>query len=95
MAQEPWCYHPEQIATLTDWQVMYLYLKPASDRAEEMRKQMEKDRPKTPGMPSEPGLPFSADVPMPSLEQVLDAAERLGIDLNKAREGYEMAARKK
>lgn len=89
MAQEPWCFHPEQIATLTDWQVMHLYLKPAMDRAEQMRKDMEKDRQKIPGSPSQPSQPFSADVPLPTLEQILDAAERLGIDPEKAREGYE------
>jgi hypothetical protein len=90
MAQEPWCFDPETIAKLTDWQVMYLYLKPANERAEEMRKQMEKDRPQVPGSPSS-GQPFSADVPMPSLEQVLDAATRLGLDLDKVREGYAAA----
>lgn len=37
LAQEPWCFHPEQIAKLTDWQIAKLYLEPAWERAEKLR----------------------------------------------------------
>jgi hypothetical protein len=40
LAQEPWCFTPEQIGKLTDWQIENLYAKPAMKRAEEMRKEM-------------------------------------------------------
>lgn len=33
LTQEPWVYHPEQIATLTDWQIEHLYARPAVERA--------------------------------------------------------------
>lgn len=39
LAQEPWCYTPEQIARLTDWQIENLYAKPAHERAEQMRRE--------------------------------------------------------
>lgn len=45
LAQEPWCYLPHQIACLTDWQVLELYLKPAAKRAEEMRREMQVNNP--------------------------------------------------
>lgn len=32
LAQEPWCFHPEQIASLTDWQIEHLFVQPAVDR---------------------------------------------------------------
>lgn len=37
LAQEPWCFTPDQIARLTDWQVVSLYLVPAAERAEKLR----------------------------------------------------------
>lgn len=33
MCQEPWCFHPDQIATLTDFQIEWLYLRPAAERS--------------------------------------------------------------
>jgi hypothetical protein len=36
LCQEPWCFTPEQIGRLTDWQILELYAKPASERAERM-----------------------------------------------------------
>jgi hypothetical protein len=65
LTQEPWCFHPEQIATLTDWQIEHLYAKPAIERA----KQIESQRKGKPAMrrdenaatatvqPLEPGSP--------------------------------------
>ncbi len=35
LAQEPWCYTPDQIGELTDWQILNLYAKPAAERAAE------------------------------------------------------------
>lgn len=39
MAGEPWCFTPAQIAELTDWQIVELYVKPAEERAEEVRRE--------------------------------------------------------
>lgn len=41
LAQEPWCFHPEQIATLTDWQIEHLYARPAVERANEAKRRAE------------------------------------------------------
>lgn len=38
LTQEPWCFHPDQIARLTDWQIEYLYFAPARARAAEFRR---------------------------------------------------------
>lgn len=35
---EPWCFDSDQIARLTDWQILNLYLLPAVKRAEEFRR---------------------------------------------------------
>jgi hypothetical protein len=40
LVQEPWCYTPDQVAELTDWQIEHLYARPAAERAEELRKSM-------------------------------------------------------
>ncbi len=40
LTQEPWCYTPEQIGRLTDWQIDFLYARPAVKRAEELRKDL-------------------------------------------------------
>lgn len=42
---EPWGMTVDQICRLTDWQIEHLYLNPAKERAEEMRRQA--------GLPSE------------------------------------------
>lgn len=36
MAGEPWCFTPDQIARLTDFQIEWLYLRPAARRAAEL-----------------------------------------------------------
>lgn len=36
LAQEPWCFHPEQIASLTDWQIEHLYVRPAVERVQRL-----------------------------------------------------------
>ena len=49
LAQEPWCFHPNQIATLTDWQIEELYARPAIERNkkwDEERAAFEMNRPK-------------------------------------------------
>lgn len=33
MGGEPWCFHPHQIADLTDFQIHNVYVKPAVERA--------------------------------------------------------------
>lgn len=38
LAQEPWCFDTEQIARLTDYQLVHVYILPAVRRAEEYRK---------------------------------------------------------
>jgi hypothetical protein len=49
LTQEPWCFHPDQIATLTDWQIEELYARPAIKRNkkwDEERADFEMNRPK-------------------------------------------------
>lgn len=55
LCQEPWCMTPEQFGKLTDWQIEYLYARPAVERAEEMRRDM----------PTKPGAPAPAGSPLP------------------------------
>jgi hypothetical protein len=38
LGQEPWCWHPDQIAVMTDKQIVDHYYKPAEKRAEERKK---------------------------------------------------------
>lgn len=54
MAGEPWCFPPEVIAKLTDYQIDELYLRPAVKRAEAMERERK-------------GLPPAAD-PKPLAE---------------------------
>jgi hypothetical protein len=35
LSQEPWCYTPDQIGRLTDWQILNLYAKPAIERSKQ------------------------------------------------------------
>lgn len=63
LAQEPWCYTPSEIGRMTDWQIEYLYARPAAERAEEFRR-MSKGDPLPPKRPEksnepepEPGTP--------------------------------------
>lgn len=37
-SQEPWCFDPDKIARLTDWQIENLYYKPALEREKEFKK---------------------------------------------------------
>jgi hypothetical protein len=65
LCQEPWCFAPETIERLTDWQITHLYAKPALERAEEIRKSSPDGKPATPkarpaddnAIPHEPGTP--------------------------------------
>ncbi len=100
LAQEPWCFHPNQIARLTDWQIINVYLKPAAKRAEAMRRDMkraESGQPQSYGSNSITSFDavntIDITTDLPSLEQVLDAAEALGKDREEARRAYEKAAR--
>lgn len=45
MGGEPWCFHPAQIADLTDFQIHHVYVLPAVKRA---RKESEKMNPHAP-----------------------------------------------
>ncbi len=85
LAQEPWCYHPDQIARLTDWQIVNVYLKPAASRAAEMRKEMKRNEAGGSPYQSNSLTSFDAEgisitTDLPSLEQMLDAADALGKD---------------
>ena len=45
LAQEPWCGFPEQIASLTDWQIEHLYARPAIERAKQIERERKGDSP--------------------------------------------------
>lgn len=62
LSQEPWCYTPEQIGKLTDWQIRFLYAEPAAKRAKEFQEDFPTgNRPAVPKAESadlgEPGSP--------------------------------------
>lgn len=64
LAQEPWCFHPEQIATLTDWQIEHLYARPAIERAKKWKSHEREDWHEAPGTfepPAPPQVPASPD----------------------------------
>jgi hypothetical protein len=64
LAQEPWCFHPEQIAGLTDCQIEQLYARPAVERAERMEAEREgRTLIKMPGVPTMPKAPSNSDSP--------------------------------
>ena len=50
LAQEPWCFAPAQIASLTDFQLIRVYLEPAAERAKRFRQ----DAPPPPNRPAVP-----------------------------------------
>jgi hypothetical protein len=53
LAQEPWCWHPDQIASLTDWQIEKLYRDPALARKKEWDKQRAEMEERNQSEPSE------------------------------------------
>jgi hypothetical protein len=42
MSQEPWCKMPHDWAKLTDWQIEHLYLNPAIERNERLKREQPK-----------------------------------------------------
>lgn len=64
LAQEPWCWHPDQIARVTDYQIERLYQGPAKRRAEAFDRPGGGSRRNAPGPVADPfanGLPRRAD----------------------------------
>ena len=47
LAGEPFCFHTDQIARLTDWQIVELYIRPAVEKMKEFQEK----HPATPGKP--------------------------------------------
>jgi hypothetical protein len=60
LAQEPWCFHPADVAGLTDWQIENLYARPAAGRIRRLEAPPAETQP-TPGPPAtdlpSPGAP--------------------------------------
>jgi hypothetical protein len=71
LCQEPWCFSIDQIASMTDWQIVTLYLDPAIERSKKLQsdhktpasepksvgKRPERSRDEDTGPPGEPGSP--------------------------------------
>jgi hypothetical protein len=98
LAQEPWCFDPETISNLTDWQIVNVYLRPAMKRAEAMRKEMKRaESGQSQGYQSNSITSFDDPAAieittnLPTLEQVLDAADALGKNREEARIAWEKA----
>ncbi len=90
LAQEPWCFHPSQIAELTDWQVMELYIRPAVKRAEELKKDVDRDRAESPF--SSPSSPSPKASRLPPREQSIDImVDLLGITREQAAADWDRA----
>lgn len=43
LCQEPWCFTPDQVSRLTDWQMLELYFLPAVRRAKDLKDGSEKE----------------------------------------------------
>jgi len=61
LALEPWGFGPDQLARLTDFQVVELYLKPAAERAEQLRRETPAHAPRRADVPAPDGVPRRAD----------------------------------
>ncbi len=89
LAQQPWCFHPEQIATLTDWQIERLYARAALQRAERWEAEHAVREPSEspsnqnhhPGSPPEPTSPHFR-------EWVLSQFQAMGLSRNEAESRY-------
>jgi hypothetical protein len=94
LAQEPWCFHPDQIARLTDWQIMNVYLRPAVKRSEQMRKEMKQAERGHMAANSITSLDDMSEptTDLPPKDRVMDIAAMLGVDRAKASQGYDLAA---
>jgi hypothetical protein len=90
VAQEPWCYHPEQIASLTDWQLEFLYHQPAVER----QKQLAKNLPESEGSGEScnPADPPPSDSPE-FREWVIAQFQAMGMSRKTAETQYEQQAK--
>lgn len=85
--QEPWCFHPSQVADLTDHQIIEHYLKPAAERSRRAREEAEGrtplgSRPARSEPDPEPGTPEHR-------RQIVGAFVHMGMRPEKAAERYE------
>lgn len=81
MAQEPWCYTPEQIADLTNWQIEHVYLRPAMERNKKMREQMDGQN----HFPADTGVQMPTT--WPQEDELIRMAAELGISEEQFRKG--------
>ena len=93
LAQEPWCFDPERIATLTDWQIANLYVQPAIERAKRRQSESLPDHVVRDDMPADhrPGDPPSPDAPE-FKEWVIAQFMAMGMTRRTAEEKYEEQA---
>jgi len=88
LAQEPWCFHPAQIAVLTDWQIEHLYARPALERAKQMKADTTSPTKATP----EAEIPKAGD---PKMEDyVIEQFMKMGMSRKKAKAKYDQQAKK-
>lgn len=96
LAQEPWCFHPGQIAMLTDWQIEHLYMRPALERANRLDRQRECRQRSRSASPREDGEP-SREPPgcdSPELRAwVIEQFQAMGMSLKEAEEQFEEQGR--
>ncbi len=101
LAQEPWCFHPEEMASLTDAQIENFYLQPAMERHERMEAEREGRLPipPIPGVPDMPDIPNNANDTPPDLESpdlkeyVIKQYVKMGMSRDSAIKKYETELR--
>lgn len=101
LAGEPWCFDGDQIARLTDWQILNIYFLPAVRRAEEFRREhgptpdapvaghgrRREPKPGEPGYRGPPGEPGSPEHRQAIVQQAFMGV--MGLSRDKAEALYE------
>lgn len=88
LAQEPWCFCPAVIAEMTDWQIEYLYARPAAERAEKLRREVKGEGATPPSSPNSiPHEPGSKDHKAVVVSAMMNGP--LGMSRAKAEAAYE------
>ncbi len=85
MAGEPWCFDPEQIRRLTDWQIEELYLKPAVRKSEAMERDRKGLPPAAP--PEEEAKPMATPPPRAAMVGVMTGM--MGMSVKDANAEYD------
>ena len=93
LAQEPWGFTPDVLARLTDWQVREVYLRPAGERADEVRRASAGKPTGPPGWDWDRGLPDREAWAVAMAAQFDDDPERFRSDWDRMKAAHDAAQR--